>query len=807
MPPNPNQSARPDSWPVHLVPFGLLAGLALWVLLGWWTGQVTWVQPRSYDAPLPANAAACLFLIGLAQCLFGLRWRRTGLAIALGATLLGFATLLQFPLRINLGVDNLLVQHHDLVAGPGVARMPPALAFVITLTGLLVTSLAVRPPGRKLTLLAGLLGSLVLAYALTGILAYRNGLNFLPAWQTYARLGPHSAILLGLLGGGVIWLAARHETDPSRTGPRWLWLPVMVCGITVTLSFWFSLRERESAYLNNTTQLSMDSVAALFSGEVEGRLESVRRLAGRTEAAGNSLTQAAWESDAGALVQDFSGYRSVQLLNTLLRTRWYWPHVGNEEAPAYDHGSNPLRRNAIMVAHRKGTTGLAAPLENAGTGPSFAVYVGMGSREDPTGFTAAEFYYDRFFEAIDRRLDLKNRFQTRVEVERAATPTRAASLLSVYQTSAGSDLLDSTLQRTARYRILDQAFILTLTPRPGLVSANRRFLPELTLLSGLGVSLLLGLVTNLAQAAVRRQRLAEQTSRLLQRENEERRRIEAQLKSADERLHLAFESTQAGVFEWDIETDQVFCTPSIWKMIGSSAEVMPATGTGWLDLLHPDDRPSVRATIDAHFRGETPLIEIEYCVHLANGEWLWLAFRANCTSFSASRQPRRVLGTVQNINARKRTDEALRSSQAESRKLSRVASKTDNAVVIANADGLIEWVNDSFTRLTGRILHEVFLQPMLEHLANREKPMLPSPCACERPWMTASLCRRRPSNWPPMAVASISVSNSSPCGTTKGSSKTPSPSPPTSRPASRPSCSCGAPRKRPTRPPAPSPNS
>jgi len=725
MPPAPTQSARPASRPVYLVPFGLLAGLALGVLFGWWNGQVTWVQPRSYDAPLSANAAAGLCLIGLAECLIGLRWRRTGLAVCLVATFVGLATLLQFLLRVDLGIDDLLVNHRDLVAGPGVARMPPALAVVITLTGLLVASLAVSKRGNRLTMLTGLLGSLVLGYAITGLLAYRNGLNFLPAWQAYARLGPHSAILLVLLGSGLIWLAARQQSDNTGMGPRWLWLPVTICGITVTLSFWVSLRERESAYLKSTTQLSMDSVAALFSGEVESRIDSVRRLAGRTDAAGSALNQAAWARDAGALVRDFSGYRSVQLMNTLLHTRWYCPHEGNEEAADYDHGSHPVRRSAILTAHRKGTFGLAAPIENGGAPPSFALYFGLGTRADPTGFIAAEFYYERFFEAIDRRLDLRNRFQMRVEVERSANPPSPSSVLKVFQTSAGNDLLDASLQQSARYRILDQSFIITLTPRPGLVAATRRFLPELTLLSGLGVSLLLGLVTNLAQTAVRRQRLAEESSRLLQRENEERRRIEARLKSADERLNLALESTQAGVFEWDVETDQVFCTPSIWKLIGASADVMPATGTDWLNLLHPDDRPSVRAVIDAHFRGESPLIEIEHCVHLANGEWLWLAFRAKCTSFSATRLPRRVLGTVQNINARKRADEALRTSQAETRKLSLVASKTDNIVVIANAEGLIEWANDSFTRLTGRPLQEVYLQPMLEQLANgKDDPFL-----------------------------------------------------------------------------------
>lgn len=45
--------------------------------------------------------------------------------------------------------------------------------------------------------------------------------------------------------------------------------------------------------------------------------------------------------------------------------------------------------------------------------------------------------------------------------------------------------------------------------------------------------------------------------------------------------------------------------------------------------------------------------------------------------------------------------------EAESRKLAMVAQRTDNAVILADKDGLIEWVNDAFERMTGWRLEEV----------------------------------------------------------------------------------------------------
>ncbi len=49
----------------------------------------------------------------------------------------------------------------------------------------------------------------------------------------------------------------------------------------------------------------------------------------------------------------------------------------------------------------------------------------------------------------------------------------------------------------------------------------------------------------------------------------------------------------------------------------------------------------------------------------------------------------------------------LREQEAESRKLALVASKTHNAVIVADARGCIEWVNEAFVGLTGWRLEEV----------------------------------------------------------------------------------------------------
>ena len=59
---------------------------------------------------------------------------------------------------------------------------------------------------------------------------------------------------------------------------------------------------------------------------------------------------------------------------------------------------------------------------------------------------------------------------------------------------------------------------------------------------------------------------------------------------------------------------------------------------------------------------------------------------------------------LKKLNERLR--EQLRAQEAELRRLALVAARTDNAVVITDAQGVIEWVNEGFTRMTGWTLEE-----------------------------------------------------------------------------------------------------
>ena len=236
---------------------------------------------------------------------------------------------------------------------------------------------------------------------------------------------------------------------------------------------------------------------------------------------------------------------------------------------------------------------------------------------------------------------------------------------------------------------------------------DRRSLPEVALAAGFGITVLLGMSVHFARRAQVGQRAAESSSEQLRAENEERRRIEERLKVSDDRLRLALDSTQIGIFEWSVASGHVYYSPALWAMLGYDHGRMPPTIEAWQSLIHPDDLPTYRRRTDAQLRGIASFIEPEYRVRTRSGDWRWVYTRAKSVAADAEGRPSRIVGTVQDITARREAELALRESQSAARKLSLVAAKTDNPVLISSADGRIEWANEAFCRVMEYRLEEV----------------------------------------------------------------------------------------------------
>jgi diguanylate cyclase (GGDEF)-like protein/PAS domain S-box-containing protein len=128
-----------------------------------------------------------------------------------------------------------------------------------------------------------------------------------------------------------------------------------------------------------------------------------------------------------------------------------------------------------------------------------------------------------------------------------------------------------------------------------------------------------------------------------------------------ERLALAVEGANDGLWSWNIRT-QEFYMSARWRAI---VGLPPRSGTGcredWLGRVHPDDAVSLKEALDAYLAGRTPILQHEHRVRHEDGTYRWCLCRAVAAS-GADRRAERLAGSLTDITERAAAQERIRDS-------------------------------------------------------------------------------------------------------------------------------------------------
>ncbi|MEO8858034.1 MAG: PAS domain-containing protein [Burkholderiaceae bacterium] len=144
-----------------------------------------------------------------------------------------------------------------------------------------------------------------------------------------------------------------------------------------------------------------------------------------------------------------------------------------------------------------------------------------------------------------------------------------------------------------------------------------------------------------------------------------RKRAEDALRKSEQRFALAVAGSDDGVWDFDYAADEAFASPHAREIMGlpPQPEVQRPL-RAWIEGLpmHPDDDRAQHDAVRAHLDGRTPAFEGEWRFRRPDGGWRWVRVRGMCVR-DASGQPLRMAGSVSDIDARKRAEQALRESQ------------------------------------------------------------------------------------------------------------------------------------------------
>jgi diguanylate cyclase (GGDEF)-like protein/PAS domain S-box-containing protein len=143
-------------------------------------------------------------------------------------------------------------------------------------------------------------------------------------------------------------------------------------------------------------------------------------------------------------------------------------------------------------------------------------------------------------------------------------------------------------------------------------------------------------------------------------------RWQAEQALQQERRRLAFiiDGTQAGTFEWNVQSGELRLNERSIRMMGyDPATFQGITSEAAAAQMNPEDLARARDIMERHLNGECAAYECEVRVRHREGHWFWELQRGRVQTWTADGRPEWLCGIHLDITALKLQEEALRKSE------------------------------------------------------------------------------------------------------------------------------------------------
>ena len=144
----------------------------------------------------------------------------------------------------------------------------------------------------------------------------------------------------------------------------------------------------------------------------------------------------------------------------------------------------------------------------------------------------------------------------------------------------------------------------------------------------------------------------------------ERKQMETALRKSEERMKLAFLAAQDGIWDWNIENDEVFYSARYKMMLGYEEDELDSHADTWKQLMHPDDVPRALQVVKDVLDRKREYV-MEFRMQHKDGHYVDILSRG----FPICREPDgpivRIVGTHHDLTERNRAAESLRHANAE----------------------------------------------------------------------------------------------------------------------------------------------
>ncbi|BAZ41735.1 two-component hybrid sensor and regulator [Calothrix sp. NIES-4101] len=133
----------------------------------------------------------------------------------------------------------------------------------------------------------------------------------------------------------------------------------------------------------------------------------------------------------------------------------------------------------------------------------------------------------------------------------------------------------------------------------------------------------------------------------------QRKEAEAAHLQSEERLQLALEASDLGMWDWNLTRNKIYRDWRWKRMLGYEENEISDTRQAFRELVHPEDLASVSATLGKYLRGENSIYRAEFRMRAKSGEWKWIESCGKVFDRNEYNKPLRLTGTHKDITERK----------------------------------------------------------------------------------------------------------------------------------------------------------
>jgi PAS domain S-box-containing protein len=178
----------------------------------------------------------------------------------------------------------------------------------------------------------------------------------------------------------------------------------------------------------------------------------------------------------------------------------------------------------------------------------------------------------------------------------------------------------------------------------------------------------------------------------------DRVQAERELRRIDESRSLALTAAEAGVWEWDVETDDVTWHESCERLFGLEPGTFEGTFEAFAERIHPGDRADVEAALERALERDESF-DMTFRMIRADGSRRWIDSRGVLLTDQAG-EPERMLGVDVDVTERERRAHKLEQYET-------IVETAVDPIFALDPDGTIVLANEALAHATGRTEEEL----------------------------------------------------------------------------------------------------